>query len=577
MQVLRQPTNPHLHGVVDMGSNGIRFSISDLSPPTARIIPTLFQDRAGISLYDAQHEKGSSQKLPISDKVQKDVVSCLLRFKQTCVDFGVPATNIYVLATEATRTAPNSEEFREKIRKATDWEVQMLSKEEEGRIGSLGIASSLGVVEGLVMDLGGGSTQITWMSPTAEASRSLSFPYGAAALTKKLEEAKNIGKGALNALAEEMTTNFRQAYQDLEVPAKMIEHARHNGGFDLYLSGGGFRGWGYLLMNQSEINPYPIQIINGFKVPFPSFENTTPIEEFATASKIATIFRVSDRRRAQAPAVAFLINVLAHALPKIKDVHFCQGGVREGFLFDKLPPEIRQQDPLVTSTIPHRKHSPSSSALASLLLHAFPDPSSPSTPPDMAPPPLFTNQFISAVANIMYAHSPATKESRSSAALHSTTTGILCSTHGLSHTHRAALALVLYDSCAGDLPPQHESFLGRLRRILSIQEAWWCRYLGRVVALVSDIYPAGVVEMERPRVGFEARCVRGGLGKKGRLDGLVVAVRVPKGDGGVGFAESEFLKVGMKRIEKIGKRKHWVQGPGGPWGIKIEAGVEEGL
>jgi retrograde regulation protein 2 len=49
----------HYHGLVDMGSNGIRFSITDLTPTTQRILPTVYLDRAAISLYDAQYEAGT--------------------------------------------------------------------------------------------------------------------------------------------------------------------------------------------------------------------------------------------------------------------------------------------------------------------------------------------------------------------------------------------------------------------------------------------------------------------------------------------------------------------------------------
>ena len=133
-------------------SNGIRFSISDLTPP-ARALPTVFQDRAGISLYDAQYESGD--KGPISQEVIDSVLAALARFKITCGDFGVPNDKIRVLATEATRTATNSVDFRQQIKKAIGWEVDMLPKEVEGRIGALGVASSFSNVEGLVMDLGG--------------------------------------------------------------------------------------------------------------------------------------------------------------------------------------------------------------------------------------------------------------------------------------------------------------------------------------------------------------------------------------------------------------------------------------
>ena len=50
---------------------------------------------------------------------------------------------------------PNSEDFRRRIKDTTGLKVVMLSKEHEGMLGALGVASSLAEVEGLVMDLGG--------------------------------------------------------------------------------------------------------------------------------------------------------------------------------------------------------------------------------------------------------------------------------------------------------------------------------------------------------------------------------------------------------------------------------------
>jgi retrograde regulation protein 2 len=134
-------------------SNGIRFSITDLSPATARSLPTVYQDREGISLYDAQYATGV--KGPIPQDTIDAVLTSLSKFQVACADFGVPATNIRVLATEATRTADNSEDYRRQIKEATGWDVDLLPKEIEGRVGALGVASSFASVDGLVMDLGG--------------------------------------------------------------------------------------------------------------------------------------------------------------------------------------------------------------------------------------------------------------------------------------------------------------------------------------------------------------------------------------------------------------------------------------
>ncbi|QIW98917.1 hypothetical protein AMS68_004435 [Peltaster fructicola] len=329
----------HLRGIVDMGSNGIRFSISTLQPPTARIMPTLHQHRAGISLYDAQYFT-DGQRQPIGAATIVDVVTAFKQFKQTCQDFRVPEKHITVLATEATRTAINSEDFRKQIKDQTGWDVTMLPKEEEGRVGAMGIASSLPEASGLVMDLGGGSTQLSWLVKKSDASGiqmpstgAVSMPYGAAAMSRRLAEAQATGK--LEDLKQEIRSTVRAAYDSLNVPTELQQQAADKGGFSLYLSGGGFRGWGYVLMSQHRIQPYPIPVINGFAVSRSEFLATDVVRSAAVAAlddEDDNIFRVSDRRASQVPAVALLVTAISEALPQISEIRFCQGGVREGFL-----------------------------------------------------------------------------------------------------------------------------------------------------------------------------------------------------------------------------------------------------
>ncbi|KAB8234964.1 major facilitator superfamily domain-containing protein [Aspergillus alliaceus] len=545
--------------------NGIRFSITDTSPPTARTMPTIYQDRAAISLYDAQFSSGS--RGPIPQVIINQVVDRLVRFQVTCEDFGVPAANINVLATEATRTAPNSEELRNRIKERTGWEVLLLSKEDEGRIGALGIASSASSVAGLAMDLGGGSTQITWVVEkdgvvTTSLRGSFSFPYGAAALTKRLEQARGEGKKAEKLLKEEMTRNFQDAYRALEVPEFLLETAKALGRFDLYLCGGGFRGWGYVLMKQSKVDPYPIPIINGFRVRRGDFHNTVSVLDVVSDSD-EKIFGVSKRRASQIPAVAVLVNVIMDALPNITHVQFCQGGIREGFLFDQMPQEVRAQDPLLAASLSYA--SLSSDAIRELLTSALPTSSSPIA--SCHAPVTFTPQLLGALANLLFAHSRVPRESRSAVALHSTTTGILASVNTLTHIERALIALVLYERWAGDLAPTDQIFHGRLSRCISAQEAWWCQYLGRVATLIGEVHPAGRVSETHWRIQLEAEW-ESIMNKKEKSDLLRLKVQCNR-DVAAAAVLLDGLQERAEKVEKAGKKKNWIKDYGVRVGVTI--------
>ncbi|CAM1506225.1 Fc.00g058660.m01.CDS01 [Cosmosporella sp. VM-42] len=570
-----------LVGVVDMGSNGIRFSITDLSTPLARILPTVLVYRSPISLYDSQFDPESGEQVPIPDQIIESVCAVLSRFQVVCDDVGVERKNIHVVATEATRAALNSDQFLKAVKENTGLKVELLPKHEEGEIGALGIASGFRSMEGLVMDLGGGSTQITWMISQGGNIRisphgSFSFPYGAAALTKKLHDlregkSKPEGEEAVKEFRKEMIENFRLAYGKLQIPESLVEEARREGGFRIYLSGGGFRGWGYLLLylNQTHGKHYPISIINGYTAGREQFEDTETLKSIAHAAK--NVFRVSDRRRAQVPAVAFLVNVLAEAIPHgIKEAHFCQGGVREGYLFKQLSPSVRAQSPLEVSTgnfAPRSRHN-----IQALLKRSIPTPSRNQTrrfPED------FGEHVINSFANAMYVHMFMSKETASTTALYSTSVGIMSSTHGVSHQDRARLALMLESRYRGELPPRELEFRDSLRKLITPEEVWWAGYLGRVGYLITRLYPAGRIDEAKPRVVFSSEWAWN-LGSNKNKKGLILTISIQKRKDDPTKLKHA-LKDNANIIERVGKKKNWV-GQDEPWGMRVKVDIiEEGI
>jgi retrograde regulation protein 2 len=545
-----------------------------------RIMPAVMVYRSSISLYDAQFDDKTGAQIPVPKNVIDAVCHAIRRFQIICTDFKVEHDQIHILATEATRVAKNSAQLLSAIKETTGLDVKLLDKEEEGNIGALGIASGFMEMEGLVMDLGGGSTQISWIVSQNGYIRtsprgSFSFPYGAAALTKKLAELrdgkdKEEAKEAVHEFRKEMIGNFRHAYENLEIPDVLRDEAKRKGGFSIYLSGGGFRGWGYLLLylDQTGKNRYPISIINGYKVGRDVFQDTEKVKEIAKAAD--EVFRVSDRRRAQVPAVAFLVSALAEAIPLgIKEAHFCQGGVREGYLFRQLPVSVRRQAPLEVATrnyVPgDRKH------IQRLLESAIPQNSHDGSrrfPHD------FGHHVIDAFANIMYVHMFMSKETASTTALYSTSTGMMSSTHGVSHQDRARLALMLQARYRGELPPREVDFREALRSILPARDVWWAQYLGRVGYLITCLYPTGRVHSSRPKVLFSAEWTWDAGKNKDKL-GLVLTISLQK----VSHDPSRFKKTiedNVKKIEKAGKKKNWSGDPA--WGLEVEVNVaEEGI
>lgn len=541
------------HGLVDMGSNGIRFSITDLQAETQRILPTVYLDRAAISLYDAQYVDGKA--VPIPEDTIKQVIKSLLRFRSTCEDFGVPEKQVRIVATEATRKAINSEDFRAQVAKATGWTVELLPKEMEGRIGALGVASSYESVTGLMMDLGGGSTQLTWIMTQRGEVRmsdkgSASLPYGAAALSQRLESAGPPGSKGFKAFEQEVLADLQAAVQDIQIPQNLLERSKSPEGLNLYLSGGGFRGWGFVLMSEHAIKPYPIPIINGFRTTNDLFHDTESVKAAVQKEDTPEIFRVSARRANQVSAVAFLVTCLSRALPSIMDVHFCQGGVREGIYFSEMGELNRGDRPLLTTTRSYA--TPSSHELIQTLLGCL------VPPPSAESRTLFGDTMMKAFVYSMFAHMAQVKDLRGGSALRSTTTGIFSAAHGLSHEQRAVLAILLCERYGGygSISPTEQDFYRRMLQLVPQHLRWWCMYLGRVASVLASVYPAGTVRESRVKLSVhwkttkkdnEKLCIDFNFAKE--LDEL-----------------DEGLHSALRKVFKAGKKKNWL----GESGYKVQ-------
>lgn len=503
-------------------------------------MPTIYQDRSGISLYDAQISSGT--KAPIPAAVIKDVLTALQRFKRICQDFGVDDSNVRVVATEATRNAINRDELLNKIGQRTGWKVQLLAKEEEGRLGAMGIASSMDYVEGICMDMGGGSVQLTWVikhrNGHIEMGPSVSFPYGAAALISELSK---LGSHSGNDLQGDITTKLKAALKhDLRIPSTLLEAAKQSDGFNMYLSGGGFRGWGFLLMSNEKNQPYPIPIINGYSVSSSTFFSNLSEPPLDVASH-----RISSRRESQIPAVQLLIRALAQSQMHVSTVTFAQGGVREGLLYDGLPLSIRAQSSLIAATLTCAP--PSAAALLSLLHDATPK--------------CIDHELLASTVNLLYVHGPVSKDVRASAALRSTTTGILASANGLSHRDRAFLALVLCERWGAGVPNADNAFLFSITRICGPSISWWAKYVGRIAQGIGNLYPAGVVRDDDNKVALEATfppAKRLGWDKGSEaLGSQTESCRVK-----LTILSNDIETVGLVNewatdLTKLGKKKHW--------------------
>jgi retrograde regulation protein 2 len=306
-------------------SNGIRFSISDLSPPGARLLKSVYRERAAISLFDALNSSvdGAAGRLVFPSETIRLVSQTLARFRSIAVDdYGVPEGNITVFATEAMRRAENAASMLGAISAEAQLNVQILAPPVETLFGAVGARSRFADVRGLFLDLGGGSVQMTYMDTytgrrtaaaadvgapdepyeLAAAKAGQSLPFGAARLIHVLEgsdaEVQASETSKLHLGMSEAFQNLCARFPSLAETVSEIQRGDGDAGLDIFLCGGGFRGYGSMLKHNDPVQPYPIAAIDSYTVSGDLFCRTKDMAEI-NRSYDGKIFGMSKRRRAQ--------------------------------------------------------------------------------------------------------------------------------------------------------------------------------------------------------------------------------------------------------------------------------------
>lgn len=141
------------YALIDMGSNSIRLTVYDISQTGFRI---LFKEKimAGLAGYV---ENG---------RITEEGIDCachsLKEFQETLQLLRIE--ELAVFATASLRNISNTSQAVEQIRQRTGILVEVISGEMEAECGFYGASQDIKITEGLFVDIGGASTELTLFS-----------------------------------------------------------------------------------------------------------------------------------------------------------------------------------------------------------------------------------------------------------------------------------------------------------------------------------------------------------------------------------------------------------------------------
>lgn len=136
--------------VIDIGSNSMRLTVYETAHQADFRI--LFKEKimAGLASYV---EEGALSQEGIAQAIQG-----LLAFRETLAALDLPQAAVF--ATASLRNIGNTAQAVAAIEAATGFSIEVISGEEEARLGYAGAMEDLSLTDGLFVDIGGASTEV---------------------------------------------------------------------------------------------------------------------------------------------------------------------------------------------------------------------------------------------------------------------------------------------------------------------------------------------------------------------------------------------------------------------------------
>jgi exopolyphosphatase / guanosine-5'-triphosphate,3'-diphosphate pyrophosphatase len=295
--------------VIDLGSNSFRLVVFSHTDAWWRRTDEIYEPvRVG------EHQEAGG---PLQPEPMERALETIELFAHFCRATGIE--RIRPLATSAIREASNRKAFLRAARKRSGLDVEVLSREAEARYGYLAVVNSTTLTDGVALDLGGGSMQLTRVA-RRRARDAQSWRLGAVVTTERFLPTERAKPKQLKALREHVRSELRSAPWVAEAEGRLAG------------IGGTVRNLAGTVMMAEELPSFGVQ---GYVLRRDALD--------ALVERLAAL-TPSERRRVPGvkPERADLILAGAVVVQTVMDaggfdaIEVTEAGMREGVLFEEL-------------------------------------------------------------------------------------------------------------------------------------------------------------------------------------------------------------------------------------------------
>jgi exopolyphosphatase/guanosine-5'-triphosphate,3'-diphosphate pyrophosphatase len=302
-------------GVVDVGSNSVRLVVFD---GAARSPAYFYNEKIMCALGAGMSETGH-----LNPQGRIRALNALKRFK--LLGEGMGTGQLVTVATAAVRDAADGPDFRAQVEAETGIRLWVIDGEEEARLSAQGVLLGWPGSYGLVCDIGGSSMEMAEID-NGEVGKRMSSSLG----PLKLRDIKG-GKKARAKVVRDTVSKMRSTLGEQKNR--------------LFLVGGSWRAIAKIDM---ERQGYPLHVLHEYRMTPKSVRETAKYIEKNDRDALRNRAGVSSARMALVP---YAIEVLREVVKifKPRDIAISSYGIREGLLYEQMPQQLRDRDPLIDS------------------------------------------------------------------------------------------------------------------------------------------------------------------------------------------------------------------------------------
>ena len=305
---------PRDAAVIDIGSNSVRLVVYRLE---GRAIWTVFNEKV---LAGLGRDLGASGRLSPEGVVL--TLQALKRFR--AVLEAVNPAETFVVATAAAREARDGPDFIRRVYEETGFSVRVLTGEEEAHYAAVGVLAGAPDAEGVVGDLGGASLELIRLNATG-AGRGVTLPLGPFSLGGPANG--GFDGDRVRRLARERVAPVADGFRA-----------------ETFHAVGG--AWRNLALLHMRLSGYPLHVVHQYQIGAGEALEAARLVAHQSRNSLERIEGMSKKRSETLPYAAVVLETLIEQLG-FKRIEISAYGVREGLLFEAMPPRVRGLDPLI--------------------------------------------------------------------------------------------------------------------------------------------------------------------------------------------------------------------------------------